>query len=161
MMKLFRYLGVDNIKEAIKVANTPFLMSISVSFDKYKKLTDKQKEVCKKIIEERTGAKCDLFHIYHDTKYKSSGKGYTGSREEVLHSYGELETIQLYDLPFKDGEEYTLTVFPYNKHSMVILLNGSSYKVPHPAKWEQIAEETEVKCIYKRTAMKGYLHKFA
>lgn len=161
MRKLMMYLGVDNIEEAMRVSTIPFMVSIAESFNVYKKLTDKQKEVCKKIVEERTEAKCDLLHIYHATKYKSNCKGYTGSREGVLHSYGELETIQLYDLPFNDGEEYTLTVFPYNKHSMVILLNGSSYKVPHPAKWEQISEETEVKCIYKRTAMKGYLHKFA
>ena len=161
MRKLMMYLGVDDVDEAIKVITIPFMRSIAEGFNKYKKLSDKQKEVCKKIIEERTAARCDLNKIQHDAKYKSNGNGYAGSREEVLHSYGELETIQLYDLPFKDGEVYTLTVFPYNKHSMVILLNGNSYKVPHPAKWEQISEETEVKCTYKRTVMKGYLHKVA
>lgn len=155
------YLGVDNIEEAMKVSAIPFMMSIAEGFDRYKKLSDKQKEVCKKIIEERTEARCRMYDLYHEAKYKSRGRGYVGSREEVMHSYGELATIQLHDLPFEDGEEYTLTVFPYNKHNMVILLNGSSYKVPHPAKWERIVEETEVKCVYKRTAMKGYLHKSA
>lgn len=157
--KLLQYLGADPIEDAMSVRDIPFIQSVAESLHTYKKLTDKQKEVCKKIIEERTPARCVLDKIEHYSRYKRNGSVGMRSREQVLHNYGYLETIQLVDLPFESGKEYELVVHPYNKHNLVIGLNGSMYKIPHPARWDTIVEECVVKCVYRRTAMKGYLDK--
>jgi hypothetical protein len=164
VLKMLEYIGCEPISEAFgKIHYWDFVVSLSEGYESYNSLSDKQYEALVKLISKHTTATCKpkgWNSLDHTSKYSRTCTQTTQvPKQRVEHDYEQLKSIQLYDLPYKDGEEIDLVVYPYNETHMVVKISGNNYKVPKPAKWENLTGETAVTCTYRRTEYKGYLEK--
>lgn len=161
IVDMLEYVGVgpyDMDTVYSKIHYWDFVESLSTGYDKYGRLTEKQKEALKNLIRKHTGVECSD-KLTHRAQYSREGSKSNGVREQVFHSFSELETIQLFDLPYESGEELSAEFHPYNKHSMVTKIAGTYYKMPKPAMWDEFTVPTTIKFTYRRTEAKGFLTK--
>ncbi len=138
-----------------------FVKSLTIGFKKYgKKLTDKQVAALRKSLSKKFPSIEYTEVLSHTSKYGRTGGSSQSIRKMVLHRYGKLDTIQLVDLPFEEGELVTLDLYGYNKHSVVFTHNEHKYKIPKPTNLTAdiaIGSAITIKAKYHRTKCKGYL----
>jgi hypothetical protein len=161
IIKLLEYVNCEPISEAFsKISYWSFIQNLSESYDKYKRLTPKQSQALVDIITKNTD--CTAFvspTITHINQYKSNSLGYTGAKKQVDHDFGKLEPIQLYDLPFNNGDIVDVELYKYNTHNLVLNIDNNWYKIPRPENIKEFTDSSKIfKCKYKRTKYKGYLH---
>lgn len=163
ILKLLEYIQCRPISEAFgKIHFWDFIIDLANGYEKYGSLTDKQYEALQRLIAKHTGCTTvDKEVIVHKVQYESTGSIASNHRNKVEHDYGQLQIIQLFDLPFNNGEFVTMTVQPYNEYSMVIEHNGVMYKIPKPVGLDEILEVTTIVAKYRRTECKGYLDDIA
>jgi len=159
VLRLLDYVGCNDIPTAFeKVHYWSFVTSLSNSYEKYRKLTDKQKDALQNLLRKHVGSTfVDTTAILHMTQYSRKGKTARGTYGRVEHDFDELNTIQLFDLPFDSDSIVTLEIHPYNSHNVVVMLDKLWYKIPKPAQWLDINDVISKTCKYKRTEYKGYL----
>lgn len=159
VVRVLEYVQCTPISEAIeKLHYWDFVKSLADNYEKYSSLTDRQRKALCDLILKHT--ECTVNYtdkIVHEVMYNKEGSTNSRARQSVEHDYGKLEVIQLYDLPFDSDSIVAIEVHPYNSHSMVIELDGVSYKIPKPKEWDDINSVTTKICRYKRTNYKGYL----
>ena len=157
--KLLTYVGCKDIPTVLaKVYFWDFFNSVGHVLGNYGRLSEKQFDAIVNSVLKHTGVTCETYeHITHQSNYHTASKKASNSTKvTVIHNFKDLTTISLFELPFTSGEEVSLTIYPYNSHSMVINLHNDFYKVPKPPHWK-IHEEVTLDCTYKRTALKGFL----
>ena len=158
---LLEYIGLseDDLETVYyKIYYWDFVKSLAEQLEERGYLSDKQQNALIDIIKKNTGAVCKPEYLTHSTKYKRKGKGKPLGKR-VDHNFGNLTTIQLYDLPFEHESTQTLSFFPYNSHNVVVKIKGRFYKIPLPSTWNKPTECISITFIYRRTAMKGYMVK--
>jgi hypothetical protein len=165
VLRLLELVGCEKISVAFeKMHYWDFVVDIANYYAQNENISDKQYEAIVGLVHKHTDARCkpkgwEL--IVHEKQYDREGETTGGSRTTVEHNYGELHSIQLFDLPYENGELVGMIVHPYNSTHMVTHLNGVAYKIPKPDKWGELVDKTSIKCRYKRTACKGFLEKVA
>ena len=179
--KMFRYVGLaEKHLESVctRIHYWDFVQSLFEGFQKYNEsLTEKQQTALKNLItrqlDELYADEDDLADasipstlepeekLSHVTQYSADHTAAPSTaRTAVSHGFDSLETIQLFDLPFKDGEDVRLTLYGYNRYSVVISSKDSFYKIPKPSNLEAalvVGDIAEIEAIYHRTAKKGFL----
>jgi len=157
---LLEYIGLsENDLEEVyyKIHFWSFVVSLADQLEESGSLSKKQKIALVNLIKKHTGADCNIEVIGHSSRYHRKGGGSVSTSNRVKHTYGSLEDIQLYDLPYESGTTQTLTFFPYNSHSVVIKINHIAYRIPLPKIWSKLSEPTDITFSYRRTACKGYM----
>jgi hypothetical protein len=155
---LLKYLVVTDIDKVYNHMHYwNFIVGLAEYLESKGKLTDKQIASVTDSILRHTGVTCLISNrLTHEVKYNKVGGGSQGGKK-VLHNYDSLVTIQLYDLPFDNGEEVTIELLPYNSHNVVFIHNSKPYKIPLPTQLGKVKEAVTITAKYRRTKMKGFL----
>lgn len=159
-INMLEYTGCKGIGEVIsKMYYWDFFISLSKGYKEYGSLTEKQYKALISMIEKHTDSTCLPYEINHEGQYSKQSTGNVGTRKKVEHNFADLKVIQLFDLPYENGEVCTATFYPYNGTHCVIELGDKYYKIPKPVKWVVPEYKEIIKFKYKRTEMKGYMDK--
>lgn len=161
IVDLLKEVGVPD-DELIKILNKTYYWSFFISVSAYlvqkRHLTEKQYDSVVRTINNKFNLKLPYYKLRHETQYnRESATVKEVSKKQVEHNFDYLKTIQIFDLPFNEGEEISLKLYEYNKHSCVISYNNSWYKIPTPTLLEEVKGIVEIDAKYHRTAKKGFL----
>lgn len=154
--KLFEHLYVPiNLYE--KIPKTDFLYDIASFLSKNNYLTDNLQNQCEFHIHKYTGFNDFYRPLGEDSRYTSNNEGADNTENEITHDFKKLEVIDIYELPFDNGQEAKITIHPYSQNNIVAEIKQHFYKIHKPVKFEIPIESQEIKIKYKRTKYKGFL----
>lgn len=158
VVKLFEYFGlrgIDLLDALEQMHFWTFVISLSQSFVQFDKLTEPQYSSLKKHFDKRRFKTLDYYIQQSESKYRRDGSSDSDVvRKTIVHNYGNLVPLSIYDLPFEEDEIIEAEFAEFSKSMVVMLYAGRELKIPKPT-WMDRYGTHEFK--YHRTRCKGFL----